>query len=1195
MSSGTIEKNGLDQCPSSKKEGLPVEKPLMARDVSAASGKAFWRSLDEVAGTKEFREFLHREFPAHASELLDGSRRHFLKIMGASLALAGAAALPGCRRPDLRILAYNKQPEGMVIGKPLYYATAMPLPGGGCEGLLAETFEGRPIKVEGNPLHPGNQGKSSVWSQASVLDLYDPDRDIGGFDWKKFEEMSGAHFGAYDATKGQGLAFLVEKATSPTRDRLRDKVMRRWPSAKWYAYEPVDNEGAMEGLRIAMGAPMRETTDLSKAKVILALDRDFLGGECATLSDSRGFGQGRYKGGTRPGHAAADSQMSRLYVIESMMTLTGGQADHREGVKPSRVGAVAAAIAAATLSKIGSSQASAYQRLAASLAGDDLPDAKWIDALAEDLAANRGASAILVGPSQPAAVHAVACMLNSALGNIGTTVRYMPVTGDVAQSSLASIKSLAEEIGRGGVDTLVTIGCNPNYDAPTDLNFAEKYATIKHTIHLGWPCETGAASKIRLARSHYLEGWSDVESWEGVYTVVQPQIEPLFHSGNELALLSIILGEKETDPYAQVRETVRQRVGASGSFEKTWRRTLHDGMLAGSAPEAPSRSVNEGAVASAMTDASRTMGSSDELEVLFLPSPHNYDGRWANNGWLQELPHPVSKVCWDNPALIHPATARKLGISTNRHPITPQYTHGQVATVSVAGKSMDIAMWPQPGMAEGVVVMHLGYGRKNAGRVGDGTGFNTYALRSTGAMRFGRGASAAPIADASPYLLACTQDHWVMEGRDILREVDLGAWQKYGDEDIAHDQAIQKDSYGNDRGINFAGRLGMESHAPANKDVYLEWQKQAPGLRFTEVDAEGKPLRDARGNIIGRKNIYGRPIQQWGISIDLTKCSGCGACTIACQAENNIPIVGKMEVAKGREMHWIRVDRYYASNPAALPGVGGDSDIKEHPEMFVQPLPCLHCESAPCEVVCPVNATVHDPEGLNDMAYNRCIGTRYCSNNCPYKVRRFNFFDYATKQYHGTYTGEEEIEKLPEVLQPPSEYFIPPRFRQKKLEVATMQSNPHVTVRSRGVMEKCTFCIQRINSARVESKVAGLEIIPDGFFQTACQQACPTDAIVFGDIYDNDSHDGAGSMVKGKRNDPRTYALLDYLNTRPRTTFMVRLRNPNPKIRTPNLDPFHHGGGGGHEHGDGHEKEQGGHAMGRILSLPVLSGNGAMA
>jgi molybdopterin-containing oxidoreductase family iron-sulfur binding subunit len=676
---------------------------------------------------------------------------------------------------------------------------------------------------------------------------------------------------------------------------------------------------------------------------------------------------------------------------------------------------------------------------------------------------------------------------------------------------------------------------------------------------------------------------------------VQPQIEPLFPSNNEIALLSIILGEKETDPYAQVRETVRGRVGATGAFEKVWRRTLHDGLLPANAMADGGVRVNEGAVAAALADAAGSMGASDELEVLFLPSPHMHDGRWANNGWLQEMPHPVTKVSWDNPALISPATAHKLGISTNRHPITPQYNHGQIATIGVAGQSMDIAMWPQPGLADGVVVLHLGYGRTNAGRVGDGTGFNTYSVRSTGAMRFARGASAAPKAGASPYLLACTQDHWVMEGRDILREVDLGAWQKFGDIDFSNDPAIQIDPYGNDRGLNFAGRLGMESHTPANKDIYLDWQKQAPGLRFTEVDENGKPLRDSRGNIIGRKNANGRPIQQWGMSIDLTKCSGCSACTVACQAENNIPIVGKMEVAKGREMHWIRVDRYYASEAIGLPGVGGDFQIPAQPEMYVQPLPCVHCESAPCEVVCPVNATVHDPEGMNDMAYNRCIGTRYCSNNCPYKVRRFNYFDYATKQFRGTYAGEEFAESLPEIMRPPSEYFVPPRLRQKKLEVATMQYNPHVTVRSRGVMEKCTFCVQRVNAARVEAKVAGFERIPDGFVQVACQQACPTGAIVFGDIYDNDANDGAGSVAKQKRNDPRTYALLAYLNTRPRTTFMVRLRNPNPKIRTPNEEPFHHGGGGGHEHGDGHETKQGGHAMGRILSLPVLSGNGAMA
>ncbi len=892
--------------------------------------------------------------------------------------------------------------------------------------------------------------------------------------------------------------------------------------------------------------------------------------------------------------------MSRLYVVESMMTLTGGQADHRVAVKPSRVGAVAIMLAAAVLQRLGSAEAVVMAGLAAQGAAGgvgDLPDAKWIEAAAEDLTAegNRGAGVVLVGASQPAAVHALGWMLNGALGNIGKGVRAVGVTGDAAQSSLASIRALCEEMGRGSIDTLVMIGVNPVYDAPADLGFAEKFAKVRHTIHLGSPCETGAVSSMRLARSHYLEGWSDVEGWDGSYTVVQPQVEPLFESRNEVALLGMIVGEKDADPYALVRETVRERVGGGVNFEKVWRRTLHDGLLAGGGAKGDVGRLNAPGVVSALGSAASGMGASEEVEVLFMPSPQVFDGRWANNGWLHELPHPVSKVSWDNPALISPATAKRLGISTDRHAATPEYSHGAMVTVAVGGRSMEIASWPQPGLAEGVVVLHLGYGRTHCGRVGDGTGFNTYTVRGTGAMRVARGAKVAPKAgsDAGAYLIACTQDHWVMEGRDILHEVDLPAWKRFGDVDISGDESIQRDHYGHDRGVNFAERLGMASHTPANRDIYLDWQKQAPGLRFTEVDAEGRPLRDAKGNIVGRKNVNGRPIQQWGMSIDLTTCSGCGVCTVACQAENNIPIVGKMEVAKGREMHWIRVDRYYASEKETM-GVGGDWAIGAMPDMVVQPVPCVHCESAPCEVVCPVNATVHDPEGVNDMAYNRCIGTRYCSNNCPYKVRRFNYFDYATKQYHGTYAGQGVAEELPAALRPPSEFFVPPRLRQKKLEIATMQSNPHVTVRSRGVMEKCTYCIQRVNSARVEAKVAGLERIPDGMIETACQQACPTGSIVFGDIYDSEGDGGAGSLVKRKREDQRTYALLGYLNTRPRTTFMVRLRNPNPAIRRPSEDPFgHHGGSpegeGAGEHGGGE------HAMGRVLSLPVLGGRGVLA
>ncbi|HBS28551.1 MAG TPA: hypothetical protein DEB06_03650, partial [Phycisphaerales bacterium] len=1003
---------GQDQCPSSKKDGLPADTGATHRPINGATGQSYWRSLDDLAGRAEFREFVQREFPALASELLDGTRRHFLKLMGASMALAGVGSLAGCRRPDHRILAYNKDPEGMVIGKALFYATALALPGGGCEGLLAETFEGRPTKLEGNPLHPESMGRSGVRAQATILDLYDPDRDaevakamatergesLTVTDWKEFQSFCAGHMASFDAAKGDGLVFLVEKATSPSRDRLRERIKSRWPRAQWRAYESIDNQHALDGTSAALGAPARDVVDLARARVIVSFGRDFLGGEGATLAESRGWGAGRYTAGPE-GRRASGSSMNRLYVFESMFTLTGGQADHRVALKPSRVGAAMVLLANSVLEKLGAGAdralAQAVSGASSGLAGADMPAPAFFEAVADDLIANRGAGVVMVGPEQPAAVHALAAALNAALGNGGTTVKYAPVTGDAAQSSVESIKAVCGAIDAGAVDTIVVLGCNPVYDAPADLGFAEKYAKVKHRVHLGAHDETALASTVHVSRCHFLEAWSDVASWDGAYSVVQPQVAPLFPSHGELEFLATIVGEKDADPYTVVRETLRGRAGASGAgFESVWRRTLHDGVLAGSGglATAPVR-VDGAAAARLVSDGAKAMAPTDGIEFLFVPCARVHDGRFANNGWLQELPDTVTKVAWDNPLLVSPATAKRLGITTDRHSVTPLYNHGPMCSITLGGRTVEAPAWIQPGLAEGTVVLTLGYGRRVSGRVGTGTGFDLYPLRTSGAMRVAGGPGVLSVTSKSPHLLACVQDHWVLEGRaDIVREVDLAAWQKHGDVDISGDASIQKDSYGRDRELNFAGRLGMESHTPANKDIYLKKQRQAPGLRFTEVDEAGAPKRDERGRLIGILNQYGRRVQQWGMSIDLTTCSGCGACTVACQAENNIPIVGKMEVAKGREMHWIRVDRYYSTAPAGgteknTLGIGGDSDIAAEPGMWVQPVACVHCEAAPCEVVCPVNATVHDPEGTNNMAYNRCIGTRYCANNCPYKVR----------------------------------------------------------------------------------------------------------------------------------------------------------------------------------------------------------------
>jgi molybdopterin-containing oxidoreductase family iron-sulfur binding subunit len=1133
--------SNADQCPSTRgtKEAATPRTP---RDVNAATGRAYWRSLDDLADTREFRDFLEREFPAHASELSDPSRRNFLKVMGASLALAGASTVPGCRRPDHKIVAYNRKPEDVIHGKSLYYATAMALPGGGAEGLIVESHEGRPTKIEGNPLHPWNQGKSSIRAQSQTLDLYDPDRlhhptrkDGDGrveATWAEFDNFAAPVFARFDNSGGRGLVFLVDKQTSPSRDRLRDMILQRWPQARWLPYEAIDPEQSRAGAELAFGSPMRQIRDLSKAQRIFSIDDDFLGGEELDLPDQRGFAAGRRVLTTH----GDGSEMNRLYVVESALSLTGAKADHRLRLKPGAVSLAGMAVMSAVLRQIGGD---ANMRLANAAgdwirrSGENVEHASndWVEAAAADLVEHGAASVVFAGPTQPPVVHAVAAAVNAALGSDGEVVTHAPLEGDAAASSVESIRALSAAIDAGSVDTLVVINANPVFDAPADLHFATKFARVSTTITLSVSDnETGTASTWQLNGAHFLEDWGDVATFDGALSVTQPMIAPLFGGRGQLELLAGIAGGATTGPYEIVRETWRQGPLASApDFEKAWRRVLHDGWLSGSQrASGASPSVRRAEVESALAAATPMGGG---MEIVFIACPKLRDGRQANNGWLQELPDPVTKVTWDNPALISPATAERLGLRTTQDDLGVQ--SAQMATVQVNGQSLQIPVWQTPGVADDTIVLTLGYGREVAGVLGAGTGFKTYALRTTDAMRTASGATIERARGWHP--IASTQDHHSLEGRDILREVDHQAWVAHGDE-----IDDSKDAYGNTRDLQFAERLGSLSHMPVGRDIYDDDQQHSYDSR-----------------------------PQWGMTIDLSTCIGCSVCTIACQAENNIPVVGKIEVNKGREMHWIRVDRYFSGD------ANGDVDVS------VQPVACVHCEAAPCETVCPVNATVHGPAGTNDMAYNRCIGTRYCSNNCPYKVRRFNFFDFATKKLKGDYVGKGVLGGVVE-----NEQLIPPRLREKIEEVSKMHHNPDVTVRERGVMEKCTYCMQRLNEASVERKLQGLDNIPDGFVQTACQQACPTNAIVFGDILDPNSE------VSRLRNHARSYGVLAYLLTRPRTEHLINLRNPNPAIRTPVVEVFHHG----EEHGEeGHGAESGPADEGHVMSLPVLSGNGQVA
>jgi molybdopterin-containing oxidoreductase family iron-sulfur binding subunit len=822
-------------------------------------------------------------------------------------------------------------------------------------------------------------------------------------------------------------------------------------------------------------------------------------------------------------------------------------------------------------------------------------DRKWIDTIADDLTLARGGALVVAGRTQPAIVHALTHALNEALLGLGRTVSYRELKGDASASSAAAIRGLCDRMRSGSVKTLVILDANPVYDAPADLGFADLLKNVQHTIHLGDHDETAAAATMHLSGAHTLESWGDVEDFDGTYTVIQPMIAPLWGGHSELEALAAMLGDS-ADGYEIVQSSFAKRIGvsrtlpgaatiANPAFETAWRRCLHDGVLAGpeGAAGQATPSVRVPRIEPALREAVAAIGpgpSGDTVDVIFAPSPRVHDGRWANNGWLHELPEPVTKNTWDNPLLIGKATADRLGVSTDRHTKGPRYNHVQQCELTIDGRTAVFPVWVQPGLPDNTVVVTLGYGRTRGGRIANGTGVSAYPVRSIGAMQVARGATLTPAKGQSPYLIANTQDHWALEGRDVFREVDLHWWKLHGDVEDA-----QKDSYGRKRILVGGERLGsIEPHAPAAYDIY----KRAPGrggsLYFHKVDEKGEAILDAEGRKQRPENIRGKPVQQWGMSIDLTTCTGCGACTAACQAENNIPVVGKMEVAKGREMHWIRVDRYFASD-------GMDEASYANPSVAVQPVPCMQCESAPCEVVCPVNATVHGREGTNDMAYNRCIGTRYCSNNCPYKVRRFNYFDYATKQLDGSFSGRN---MLPEEMRDFNTNLVPPRLREKITEVEAMQHNPHVTVRSRGVMEKCTYCMQRINLARVETKIHDLAFIPDGYFQTACQQACPSNSIVFGDIYDYTSNDGKGAEVVAAKNDPRTFAMLAFLNTTPRTTYKVRVRNPNEALRPRGENPFGHHGAGGHhdDHADDHHTD-----AGPRISLPILTStlSGALA
>jgi len=990
-----------------------MDLSAIRRRLSTLEGRAYWRSLDEASDTPEFKEFLTREFPSQASEFTDPvARRSFLKLMGASLALAGIGACT--RQPPEAIVPYVRAPEELIPGRPLYYATAMPL-GGYASPVLVESHMGRPTKIEGNPEHPASLGATDAFAQASVLDLYDPDR-LQTVKLRANVQTWGAFVGAMQSAmtaqrplQGAGLRILTGSVTSPSLAAELRALLAALPQAKWHQWEPAGRDMVRAGARLAFGRAVECHYRFDRADVVLSLGADFLASGPGHVRYARDFADRR--------RVSADHKtMSRLYVAETLATLTGAKADHRLALAPAGVEAFARAVAAGLgVAGVG--------------AAESVAPAGFVPALLKDLTASRGRAVVVAGDEQPAAVHALAHAMNRALGAVGETVVYTePVEAEPVDQH-ASLADLAADLDAGRVDLLLVLGANPVYDAPADLGFADKLQKAGLAVHFTQhENETSQFCHWNVPEAHYLEGWGDARAYDGTVTIVQPLIAPLYGGRTAAEMLAVLTEQPERSAHDIVKgywlAALQGGAGAGWTLQAEspqafWATSLHDGFVAATALAA----IDPGPVADLSAAPSAT--ATDALTLVIHPDASVFDGRFANNGWLQELPRPFSKITWDNAATVSPRTAERLGVANT-----------DVVELTLGGRTLRAPVWIQPGQADGSVGLTLGYGRPVAGRVGHGVGANAYLLRTRAAVWHAPGLEVSRTGDTHP--IATTQQHFAMEGRHLVRHGALA-------EHLEHPEFVRE----------------MGEPPAATMTLYPEVE------------------------YLGHK---------WGMAIDLNACIGCNACMVACQAENNIPVVGKDQVARGREMHWIRVDTYYTGH-------------LDQPEAYHQPVPCMQCENAPCEPVCPVAATVHSAEGLNDMVYNRCVGTRYCSNNCPYKVRRFNFLLYQD-------------------------------FTTPGLE---MVRNPDVTVRSRGVMEKCTYCVQRINQTRIDARRDGREL-RDGDIVTACQQVCPSQAIVFGDLNE------AGSRVTRQKADTRSYGLLEEINTRPRTTYLAALRNPNPEI-----------------------------------------------
>jgi molybdopterin-containing oxidoreductase family iron-sulfur binding subunit len=1104
----------------SRREPHPIAPP-------ADGAKVFWKSLEDKANPAAAQKRAESEFPygleeakVKSSELVklrksknqSGSlgagpqdvslgRRGFMFFAGASAALFAE----GCaRRPVEKLMPYAKAPEHVLPGVSTHYASVI-AHRGEAVGLLVESHEGRPTKVEGNPDHPASAGATDLFAQGEIYNLYDPDRGAtpmkgvrmggGGYgnhtpaQWTEFDQAFTDILRSATTEQGARLRILAEPATSPTFIRLRDAVMAKLPKAKFHVWSSVHDGSAREGAKIAFNQEVNVVPAYGLARVILSVDSDFLGTETGSVRANRSFSEGRkLKNGPR-------DSMNRLYVVEPHLTTTGMNADHRLRLPAQDAERYLLALAK-ELSTTHKVDLGAVSGAVAKADANGIPE-KWLKVVAGELAQARAKSVIVVGSRQPARVHALAHALNAALGNAGHTVQYYPVSDPLEGDPTASLKQLAADIEHGAVGTLIILGGNPVYDAPADLKFAERLKAVTSSIHLASHLnETSDLCAWYVPRAHALEAWGDERSVDGSVAIQQPLIAPLMGGRSAIEVLARVSGEIAPKGFALVQRTMRTGGSNPVTFTRTWNEALKVGMASPPSREYGPLDPRQTEVAAALAQAKAPAALSPQsLEVTFAPCPKIYDGRHANNPLLLELPDPVTKMSWDNVALISGGTAKALGVES-----------GSMVRLSREGgtaQPIDVAVWVTPGQAENSIAVHLGWGRQKAGRYGDKHGFDVQPLRTTDTMGWASGVKAQtlgtgdfdairgkyrkigmaggespmparirpddPFGVDGKYKLSQTQEHDTMEGRPVAIDATLEQYRanphfvQYPDE-----ERKDKNQHGETVGVREQG-----SPDPLVPPLWGDWKEES----------------------------FFKGQHRWGLGVDLTACTGCNACVIACQVENNVPAVGKEQIWRGREMHWLRIDRYF---------VGLDEN---DPQIVFQPVACMQCEEAPCENVCPVNATEHSPEGLNDMAYNRCIGTRYCANNCPYKVRRFNFLNYHTDG--GMYDDVPEIEK--------------------------MHYNPNVTVRMRGVMEKCTYCVQRIQEAKIRTKRTG-KPIKDGDIRTACQQACPTEAIVFGDLSDPASR---ASIWRGK---DRNYRLLSELGTRPRTTYLGKIRNPNPAM-----------------------------------------------